>query len=445
MLVFWALAAAMTLLALAFVLIPMLRARSEPGGPSAREVTLAVLRGQRQEIEADIAAGNLPAAAREEALAELVERAGEDLPAETAPAKRAAAPASRPWIAAAASAIVVPALAFGLYAAIGSPAATDVKAVARASAGGQGHDKELAAMIDSLARKVRERPEDARGWELLARSMMSLGRFNEAVEAFEHLAKLVPNDPNVLADYADALGMTQGRSLMGRPRELAEQALAIDPKHPKSLALAGTAAMDAKDWNAAMGYWQRLYDAVGPDSQDAPQLRAIMDEVRQKAGPGYAFKEAPKVAQAPAPGRVESAQVKSAQAQPAATPAAAAQAAPAAAGSSISGSVALAPDVAKQVKGSEHVFVFARAENGPRVPLAVVKLRADALPYQFALDDSQAMAPGMNISSAQAVRIEARISRTGDVKAQPGDLVGTSDVVKPGARGVKVLVDKVVP
>ncbi|HEX5130269.1 MAG TPA: c-type cytochrome biogenesis protein CcmI, partial [Usitatibacter sp.] len=241
MLVFWALAAGMTLVALAFVLVPLLRARADPAGPSAREATLEVLRGQRREIEADIAAGTLPAEAREEALAELVERAGEDLPPEPGPPKRAAPP-SKPWVVATVSAVAIPALAFGLYAAIGSPRATDLKAMAMQSAGNATHDKELAGMIDSLARKVRERPDDVRGWELLARSMMSLGRFAEAVEAFEHLAKLVPDDPNVLADYADALGMSQGRSLLGKPRDLAERALAVDPNHPKSLALAGTAA-----------------------------------------------------------------------------------------------------------------------------------------------------------------------------------------------------------
>ena len=427
MLVFWALAAGMTLVALAFVLVPLLRARAEPAGPSAREAALEVLRGQRREIETDIATGTLPAEARDEALAELVERAGEDLPAEAAAAK--VRPPGKPWVAASVAAVAIPALAFGLYAAIGSPGATDVKSMALQSAGNPTHDKELVAMIESLARKVRERPDDARGWELLARSMMSLGRFAEATEAYAHLAKLAPNDPNVLADYADALGMTQGRSLLGKPRELAEQALAVDPNHPKSLALAGTAAMDAKDWGAAMGYWQRLYAALGPDSPDAPQLRSIMDEVRQKAGPGFAFKDAPKVAQAPA-----SAKSPAPSPAPGASPAAA-----------ISGSVALAPAIAKQVSGNEHLFVFARAEGGPRMPLAIVRLRADALPYQFSLDDSQSMAPGMNISSAQAVRIEARISRSGEAKAQPGDLVGTSEVVKPGARGVKVVVDKVVP
>jgi cytochrome c-type biogenesis protein CcmH len=438
MVVFWILATCMALVALVVVLVPLLRTRNEITGPTARDVTLEVLRGQRQEIEADIAAGSLPAEAREEALAELVERAGADLPAEPAAPKPAAPPPGKPWLAAAVVAIAIPALAFGLYAVIGSPSATDPKAL-QAPAAAASHDKELVGMIDNLARKVRERPDDARGWELLARSMMSLGRFTEAAEAYAHLAKLVPNDPQILADYADALGMTQGRSLLGKPRELAEQALAIDPKHPKALALAGTAAMDAHDWVPAMGYWQRLAAVVPPDSQDATQLRAIMDDVRQRAGPGVTFPAATQVAQAAPP--MKAAPAKADTAAKADAPAKAGAAPPA---SAISGSVTLAPGVGK-LDGGEHLFILARAEGGPRVPLAVVKLPASVLPYQFALDDSQSMAPGMNISSAQAVRIEARVSRSGNVKPQTGDLVGTSDVVKPGARGVKILVDKVVP
>lgn len=436
MAVFWILAAGMTLLALAIVLVPLLRTRPPAAGPTSRDAALEVLRGQRREIEADIAAGYLPAEAREEVLAELVERAGEDLPPEPAAAKRAPPPPARPWLAAGAVAIAVPALAFGLYAAIGSPGATDVRAVA--APGAQGHDKEMLAMIDNLARKVRERPDDPRGWDLLARSMMSLGRYPEAVEAFENLARLLPNEAQVYADWADALGMSQGKSLRGKPRELAERALALDPKLPKALALAGTAAMDASDYRAAMGYWHRLSETVPADSQDAIQIRAVMEEVKQRSG-GTVEVPAPRLAQGPAP-----AAAPKAAANPVPAPAKPADNA-AAAGSAISGSVALAPAVAGKLKGGEHLFVFARAEGGPRVPLAVIKARAEALPYQFALDDSQAMAPGMNISSAQAVRIEARISRSGDVKAQPGDLVGTSEVVRPGARGVTVLVDKVVP
>jgi cytochrome c-type biogenesis protein CcmH len=411
MVLFWTLATLMVLVALAIVLVPLLRTRATPAGPSAHAAALEILRGQRQEIEADIAAGTLPAAAREEALAELVARAGDELGGE--PEAQRARPAERPWIVAAAVGIAIPALAFGLYAVIGSPAASDPKVIAAART--PSDEKELAGLIENLARKVRERPDDARGWELLARSMTTLGRYREAVEAYEHLAKLVPNDAQILADWADALAMEQGRTLRGRPRELIDRALAIDPRHPKALALAATGAMDAGDLGAAMGYWQRLADVLPPDSPDVVEVRKVIAELRSRGAP------AP-TASAPAKG------------SPAANPA-----------SAVSGSVAVAPSLAAQVTGGETLFIFARAENGPRVPLAVVRTRANVLPFTFALDDSQAMAPGMNLSSALAVRVEARISRTGNATPQPGDLVGSSAVIKPGTRGVQVVVDRVLP
>jgi cytochrome c-type biogenesis protein CcmH len=418
MLAFWALATLMTIVALAFVLVPLLRSRAS-AGPSANDVTLGVLRGQRQEIEHDIAAGHLPAEARDEALSELVERAHHDLDAGSA-AEGAPSAGGKPWPFAATAAVLVPALAFGIYAAVGSPSGLDLKR-AHAAQGGAS-DAQIAEMVESLARKVRERPEDAQGWSLLARSMAALGRFPEAADAYEHLAKIAKDDPDVLADWSDALGMAQGRSLKGRPQELAQAALKLDPKHKKALALAATAALDANDFAAATSYWQRLAAELPPDSEDARQVASILAEVEGRAA---------------AAGR------------PVAVSRAAAPAAPAApalaAGSSVTGSVALDPSIAAKVSGGETLFIFARAEGGSRMPLALVRAQAGSLPMKFALDDSQAMAPGVNLSSAQAVRIEARLSRSGNATPQSGDLVGTSAVVKPGARDVKVVVDKVLP
>ena len=414
MLVFWTLATVMTVVALAIALVPLLRARSAVAGPSEHAAALEVLRGQRREIESDIASGILAADARDEALAELLARAGEDLPADSS--KAPAAAAQKPWIAAAIVAIAIPAIAFGLYGTLGSPSALDVKSLGAAKA----DDKQIAAMVESLARKVRDRPDDVQGWALLGRSMAALGRFQEAADAYEHVSKLMPGDPDVLADWADVLGMAQGRSLLGRPREIARQALAADPKHPKALALMGTAELDAGDFASAVGYWERLRDQLPQSSPDAEEARTIIAEIRARAA----------AAGKPLPGASE--------AKAASKPVAAS-------GSSVSGSVELAFAVAAKVSGAETLFVLARAESGPRVPLAVVRTSADALPYTFALDDSQAMAPGMNISSTQAIRVEARISRSGNATPQPGDLVGTSPVVKPGARNVKIVVDKVLP
>src|SRR6267378_6216199 len=159
--VFWILATLMTAVALAFVLVPLLRARAD-AGPSTVEANLEVLRGQRREIEADVANGTLPADAKDEALAELVERAQGDLAA--APAARPAT--GKPWITAAIVAVALPLVAFGVYLTHGTPAAADPKLANR---GGNPplDDKQIVAMVENLARKVRERPDDVQGWALL--------------------------------------------------------------------------------------------------------------------------------------------------------------------------------------------------------------------------------------------------------------------------------------
>jgi cytochrome c-type biogenesis protein CcmH len=402
----------MTAAAVAFVLVPLLRTRAA-SAPTVEQANLDVLRAQRAEIDADVASGTLPAEARAEALDELVTRAAEDLSgreAETTTARRS-------WPLAIALGVAIPALAFGLYATLGNPGATDITPASFAK--GKVDDKQIVAMVENLARKVRERPDDAQGWALLGRSMSALGRFDEAADAYAHLLKLTPNDPQVMADYADTLAMVQGRTLKGRPYELARQALAIEPTHPKALAIAGTAALDEGDFPTSLRYWQTLADSLPADSPDAGQVREVIAEVRTRAA------EAGK----PLPG----------------TPKALAKAPPAAGGKSVTGSVAISPALAANVSGNETLFIFARAEKGPRVPLAVVRATAKQLPMRFALDDSQAMAPGVNISSAEAMRIEARISRSGNASPQSGDLVGTSAVVKPGAREVYVVVDRALP
>lgn len=420
MALFWLVTAAMAALALAFVLVPLLRTRTA-AGPSEAEANLEVLRGHRREIEADIAAGTLPADAREEALEELVGRAATDL---DAPARPVAAESRRPWRLAGAIALLVPLLAFGLYRAIGSPQAIEAGKLARTAADLDA--SQIVAMVESLAAKMKERPDDAKGWALLARSWASLERFQESAEAYAHLAKLEPANAQVLADYADALAMAQGRKLAGRPAELVREALKIDPANQKAHALAATAAMDAGDYDAAIGHWRAIAAQLPADSEDAREVDRIIDEVRERAR---------------ASGRTITATAPASKAAP--RPGAPARGAGA---SSVSGSIALAPDIAGKLSGTETVFVLARAEGAGRgPPLAVIRASARELPMKFALDDSQAMAPGMNLSSATAVRVEARITRSGEVTPRSGDFVGASAVVKPGARDVAVVVDRVIP
>ena len=412
MLVFWTLAALMIAVALGFVLVPLLRP-SAATGRSQRDANLEVLRGQRREIEHDLASGSLPAQARDEALVELVARTEIDLAGEEA--QPIAPIAKRPWVAIVATGVVVPAIAVGVYLVLGTPAGLDPARPAAADP--PFSDQQIIAMVDNLATKVRSRPDDVQGWSLLARSLSALRRFPEAAEAYAHLAQLVPGDASILADYADALGMAQGGKLAGKPYELVKEALGIDPKHRKSLALAGTAALNAGDFAGALRHWEALAAQLAPGSEDEKRVRSIIEEVHGRAlAQGKPLPPAPNVAKAaPAPERT------------------------------VTGSVTVAPEFSAKVAAADTLFIFARAEGGPRVPLAVVRASAKELPRAFRLDDSMAMAPEMKLSSAAAVRIEARVSRSGNATPQPGDLVGTSAVVQPGARDVKIVIDRVVP
>ncbi len=424
MAVFWILAVLMTVAALAFVLVPLLRARVR-NAPSRVEANLEILRGQRREIDADVAYGLLPAEARDEALSELMNRADSDLQ----PVPGTSAPAgSRPWVLAACAGIAIPALAFGIYAFTGNPMAADDRTVT-ALADPKPNDPSIIAMVEGLAKKVKSRPDDAQGWALLGRSMSALGRFQESADAYAQLVRLAPNDAQVLADYADSLAMTQGKTLIGKPHELALKALEIEPGNAKALALAGTASLDLGEFDSALKHWQKLASVLPPESPDQAQVQSILQEIRSRAAAaGKPVVEAPPVRVAAAP-----------VAKDGAKPEAGGD------GKSITGQVSLAFGVSGHVTGGETLFIFARSEGGPRVPLAVIRASSRELPLKFALDDSQAMSPTVKLSGAQAVRIEARISKSGNAMPQPGDLVGSSSVVRPGARNVSVIVDKVLP
>ena len=414
MAVFWILVTLMTVAALAFVLVPLLRSRPAVA-PSATDANLEVLRAQRREIDADVASGVLPSQERDAALAELVQRADQDLAGREAPAVRG----GKPWPVAIAAGVLVPLVAFGTYLAVGTPRAADPAVIAAMKM--PTSDAQIVAMVESLAAKMKDRPDDPQGWALLARSMAAIGRFKESADAYERLSKLVADDPQVYADWADSLGMAQGRTLAGKPYELAKQALKLDPQHRKALALAGTAAMDARDYRAASDYWNRLAAQIPPDSPDHAQVQSVLAEIAERAA---------------ATGSPLPAKPKALASAPATAPSGA---------KSVTGSVSLAPGLASKVTGGETLFIFARSEGGPRVPLAVIRATAQQLPMQFALDDSQAMAPNMKLSGAGEVRIEARVSKSGNAAPQPGDLVGTSAVIRPGARDVKILVDQVLP
>ncbi len=274
--------------------------------------------------------------------------------------------------------------AFG-YWQTGSPAlalhGADAKQVAAAdatapAASGASAMEQIAAMVDNLAERMKQHPDDAEGWTMLARSYTVLGRFDDALPAYRRAIALLPNNATLLADYADAIAATKGSANNPESEALVAQALRLEPNHVKALALAGTAAYDRGDFAGAVARWQKIVDQLPPDGELAQKVQASIAEARERAG-----------------GTV-------AQAAPPASRDGAATGTPAATGK-VSGTVTLAPALRAQAAPDDTVFIFARPAGGGRMPLAVRRAKVADLPLAFTLDDSMAMAPGMTISSAK--------------------------------------------
>jgi cytochrome c-type biogenesis protein CcmH len=444
MIVFVSLAAAMVAAALAWILVPLLRGAT--GSGVAREASnVAILRDQRKELEADLANGTITREHYDQAREELDRRVLEESQAHQG--GTAALPsAAGAWTAA----IVAAALPIGallIYVALGnfdafSPA---VSTASRAAPEGQ-HDvspEQIAKMIKELEARLEKEPGNAEGWTVLARTYYQMSRYPEAARAYERATALAPGDAAMLADYADALGAAQGGTLQGKPLELVAQALAADPTQWKALALAGTAAFDRKDYAQAVAYWERMKATVPAGSQIAQSIDSSIAEARELGGlKGGPASSSPAIAKA-----APAAPLAAATPVPAATPGPIASAAAPApvGGGSVAGSVALAPGLAASASPDDVVFVFARAAQGPKMPLAILRKSVKDLPLTFTLDDSMAMAPNMSLSNFGEVVVGARLSKSGQAIAQSGDFEGVSAPVKVGSRGVAVVIDKAIP
>lgn len=421
MLIFGTIAALLVAVTLAAILWPLLRARHVAVAPDAESNAIAVYRDQKQALDAECADGVISAGERDAAVAELSRRLGDELVVPVAAASGRGE--RRAWVVALALLLLVPAAALVLYARLGNPGATSAVAANDSRNAHEMSEGQITAMVEKLAERMKAHPDEAEGWVLLARSYAALGRFPEAADAYARADALIPDNADLLADYADALAMAQGKQLSGKPAELARRALGIDPQQKKALALVATAALEAGDIDASLSSWRRLQAQFPEASDDARQIGAIVAEIES----GRHDRKGLAAATANASPRTEQAAVSPA---PTAT---------------IAGRVDITPALAAKVALSDTVFIFARAVDGPRMPLAVLRVPARELPKQFRLDDSMGMAPGVKLSNAAAVIVEARISKSGNALPQPGDLSGRSAPVKPGASDVKVTIDQVVP
>lgn len=404
-------AAVAVLLALALLLRPFFR-MSASANASRRQLNAAILREQLAKLDQDLAYGTLRQEDYAQARAELQRRVLEDTSEEDAvPTLRA------PKRTLVTLALLVPLAAIGVYFITGNPGSMSATSVAQRAT-----PDDIERMVQGLADRLDKEPGNLKGWAMLAKSYKVMGRPVEAEKAYERAGAFIDDDAQMLADYADVVATNANGNLSGKPAALLEKALKVDPNNGMALWLAGTAAMNEKNYDRTLALWDRLSKMLQPGSEDAQTLQGAVNEVRALAGKGPA-----------APGIAVASAGPSAGAAPPVT---------ASAGGSVSGTVELAPALKAQATPTDTVMVIARVP-GSRMPVAVLRVKAGDLPLKFTLDDSLSMSPQALISAAKEVDIEARISKTGLAKPEPGDLISSVQTVKVGSKGVALKVAQV--
>lgn len=418
MILFLIACAVLLIVALLFVVLPLWFKSGNYNNVLRDEANLEILRDQSAELEADLRNGLLTQDAYEQGKRELQARLLDEVKTPDSPASTPRNPAK---ILALLLAVLLPVASVLLYIKIGNIDALLPQQQSGAAEGFGVLRSESA--LQELEKKLEQQPENADGWWVLARSYSEMQRFPDAVRAFEQLVKLVPNEAQLWASYADVYAMNNNRSLLGEPTRLLGKALELDGNNTFALALSGSAAMERGDYAAAITHWQNLLNLMPPDN---PEMQMIRDGIKQ----AQEFLAKQKG------GKEKLAQLSSDQGskRPAADPA-----------ETITGKVSISPALAGKVAQTDTLFIFARAEKGQKAPLAVLRKQVKDLPLQFTLDDSMAMQPQMGISNFDRVVVLARVSKSGEAKAQSGDLEGSTGSIRPGSKGLNIVIDSIVP
>ncbi|HSW13730.1 MAG TPA: c-type cytochrome biogenesis protein CcmI [Solimonas sp.] len=381
-----------------------------------KAANVAVYRSRLAELENEAASGLVEAEAATQLRQELAARLLRDAETPAEASEPAVAP-RRAWQPALLLSVLLAGFAVAAYWQQGSWRTQQMVAVA-AQNPEAGRQLAVEDMVAKLAARLEKSPDDIEGWAMLGRSYAVLGRYNDAATAYGEANRRVPQpDADLLVSEGEALAMARERDLMGRPQQLFQQALAIDADHGKALWYAGLAASQAQDYAAARDHWLRL-----SQRQDLPEeLRTALAERLQQLA---------QLAGQPAP----------AMPLPTAAPAAAKGE------TRLKLKVSLSPELVARAPPGATLFVFAKAEQGPPMPLAVQKLPGAKLPLEISLDDSMGMMPQLKLSQFDNWVVTARITAGGSVKAEPGDWEGSRKVSRvESAQPVALVIDRVVP
>lgn len=377
---FWLAAGLLLLVALSFLLIPVLRERRAQREEDRTALNVALYQERVAELQSQQAEGVLDAAQMDSGRAE----AARELLADTegvAASRVSKLGKPLPLLAA----VLVPVLGLGLYLHFG--AADKVELTREFAQAPQSMEE----MTQRLERAVAAQPDSAEGLYFLGRTYMAQERPADAAKMFERAANLAGRQPELLGQWAQAQYFADGKKWSAKIQALTDEALKADPKEVTSLGLLGIAAFEGERYQEAIDYWTRLLAQLPPEDNSRAALQGGIKRAaeRLEASGG-------KVAQAPVAAKAALLKV----------------------------SVDLSSELRSKVQPGDSVFIFARATSGPPAPLAAKRLTVADLPVTVELGDADAMMPQLKLSNFPEVQLVARISRAGQPTA--GEWVGRS-------------------
>ncbi|OGT72027.1 MAG: c-type cytochrome biogenesis protein CcmI [Gammaproteobacteria bacterium RIFCSPLOWO2_12_47_11] len=423
MIIFWSVTICMLIIALAFVLVPLVRHQYHQDQVTREKHNVRIHKEHLQELQDALNAGSLSQEDFENAVRELEQQLLIDV--KTGKEHQNNKISRRPVVTVVSIAVLLPLFVASYYLMQGESELIGAQPDAgpQQASGEEMHSSE--EMVERLRNRLQEQPDDAEGWSMLGRSYFVMNRFDDAVAAYRKVHELVGDKAPLLADLAEVLIVANDDKFTQEALDVIALALQADPDEPKALWIAGYAALEQGNHMQALQYWERVLNQLPPDSQDA---RALQENIAQiKQGTALAATIDSPVAADNSASITESA-------------------APLQSSSSIEVQVTLDTALSGKADGEDTVFIFARAAEGPRMPLAIVRKQVKDLPLKVTLDDSMAMSPEMSLSLYKQIVVGARVSKSGNAMPVSGDLQGTSSVVTVDEiAAIKVVINETLP
>jgi cytochrome c-type biogenesis protein CcmH len=400
---FWIAVIVLILLALAILLIPMMRASRSSEIDQRLQQNIQIAREKKQTLDVQLDEGEIDQLAYDSAFIDLQTSLALDLQGEDLSIEKPRGQWMTLFVL-----IAIPLTSLSLYFSLGEYRVIENPQLAMIAESQQAKAFEhmsLDEMLVAIKEKLRDDPQDARGWYALGRTLMAKRQYAQAVTAFQRTYDLIGDDPEVLFSLADALALLNNGNLLGEPEQLIARGLKLAPRFPNGLWLAGLAAEQRQDYKSAHRYWSLLLPLVAENPDSVREVQAMISMIEKRD---------PEIAQTLT------------------VP-------------TITLEVDIEPALKSKTKPGDAVFIYAKAMQGPPMPLAVKRIQLSDLPASLTLSDADAMMPSMKLSSFDLVIVGARVSKSGNPVAQSGDFYTELESINsadPPAR-ISLLIDKI--